>query len=60
MNKYTVYFELFGHKMKTTVLAKNEQAAKDFVFNKIIFHKVEFVPENPNPIIDFFNKNIFK
>ena len=41
LNKYTVYFELFGKKMKTDVEAKNEEHAKEIIKSKIIIHKVE-------------------
>ena len=43
-NKYTVYFELFGKKMKTDVEARNEEHAKGIVKSKIIFHKVQLNP----------------
>ena len=51
--KYTIYFELFGKKMKTTVDAKSIEDAKQQVRNKILFHKIE-----PDENIDFL-KNIF-
>jgi len=38
---YTVYFQIFGKRMKTKVLAKSEQEAKDKVIAKLIFDKVE-------------------
>ena len=38
---YTVYFEIFGKKMKYTVLAKSEEDAKYQIMGKIIWHKVE-------------------
>lgn len=41
MNKYIVYFEIYGKKMKTVVMAKNEQHAVQIVKDKIILHKVE-------------------
>ena len=41
MRNYTVYFELFGKKMKTTLIAKNEEEAKEIIKNKIKFYKVE-------------------
>ena len=41
--QYTVYFEIFGKKMKTTVQAKSEEDAKYLVMGKIIWYKV--VPE---------------
>ena len=50
--KYTVYFEIFGKKMKTTTEALSPTAAKEQVRNKIIFHKIE--PEND--IWDYLNK----
>jgi hypothetical protein len=52
LNKYTVYFELFGKKMKTDVEARNEEHAKGIVKSKIIFHKVQLNP------LDFL-KNMF-
>ncbi len=39
--KKTVYFEIFGKKMKTTVDAVNNSDAEEQVRNKIIFHKIE-------------------
>ena len=38
---YTVYFEIFGKKMKTTVYASSVAEAKQRVMDKIIFHKIE-------------------
>jgi hypothetical protein len=38
--KYTVYFELFGKKMKTTIDADTEEMAKSIIRDKIIFHKI--------------------
>lgn len=40
MKNFDVYFEIYGKKLKTTVLAENEERAKEIVRNKIIFHKV--------------------
>ena len=51
--KYTIYFELFGKKMKTTIDAKSIEDAKQKVKDKILFHKIE-----PDENIDFL-KNIF-
>jgi len=39
--KYTVYFEIFGKKMKTKVLATDQQEARSLVLGKVIFHKIE-------------------
>lgn len=38
---YTVYFEIFGKKLKTTVFAENEEEVKRKVIEKIRFIKVE-------------------
>ena len=45
MNKYTVYFEIFGKKMKHDVEAISEADAKRKVADKIVFHKVVKRPE---------------
>lgn len=41
MKDFDVYFELFGKKMKTTILASDKNAAELAVKNKIVFHKIE-------------------
>lgn len=41
MKNFEVYFELFGKKMKTTVLARDKDDAKESVQNSITFYKVE-------------------
>lgn len=40
-NKYTVYFEVFGKKMKTEVLATDQQEARSLVLGRVIFHRIE-------------------
>jgi hypothetical protein len=40
MNTYTVYFEIFGKKMKVEVKAVSQDAARNVVRQKLIFHKV--------------------
>lgn len=40
MKYYDVYFEIYGKKLKTHVVAKNENEAKEFIKNKIVFHKI--------------------
>jgi len=47
---YTVYFQIYGKKMKTTVLASSIEEAKNKVISKLIIDKVE-VAQN-----DYFNK----
>lgn len=39
--KYEIWFELFGKKMKTTIAAISEDQAKSILMSKIIFHKVK-------------------
>jgi cytochrome c biogenesis protein ResB len=56
MNEYTIYFELYGKKLKTTILAKSEEDAKKMILSKIVFHKI--VKENNktfNQSKDVFN-----
>lgn len=40
MKKYTLYFEFYGHKMRTTINAKSENEAKEIVKNNLEFKKV--------------------
>lgn len=41
MKNYTVYFEIYGKNMKTTVMAENEIKAVEIVKSKINIYKVE-------------------
>lgn len=52
MKNYDVYFEIFGKKMKTTILAETMTEAKQKVINKIKWHKVVETPQ------DEFNQSI--
>ena len=45
---YTVFFEIFGKKMKTTVEADDENDARSKIIEDIIFHKVVEVDDFPN------------
>ena len=58
--KYTVYFELFGKKMQTTVSANSVEEAKKVIHNKIVFHKVVEKEKNTKEAVDsimkLFNK----
>jgi len=40
MNNYDAYFEIFGKKLKTTILAKSITDAKQKVVAKIKWHKI--------------------
>jgi len=55
MRNYEVYFELFGKKMKTTILAENEKQAQEKLKNKIIFHKIEKKNEEFNKSMDILD-----
>ena len=46
MNKYTIYFEMFGRKMKTTVEGLDESDAKESLERKIIYHKIVLTEDN--------------
>lgn len=58
MKTFTVYFSIFGRKMKHTLKADTELEARMLIRDKIIFHKIEI--ENGSDIFDFFGKEIFK
>lgn len=40
MKNHTVYFEFFGKKMKTQILAKDQEDAKQKIKEKIKFEKI--------------------
>lgn len=58
MKEFTIYFEIFGKKMKTNIFALTEERAKDRLRNMIVFHKVEQVPEKGmnGDFIDHFSR----
>ena len=49
--EFDVYFELYGKKMKATIIAPTEEQAKELVREKIIFHKVKEKNSDWNDII---------
>jgi len=56
MTTYTLYFEFFGKKLKTTVQVETEYQAKQQVINRIKFEKIINNKSEPkNPILDFLN-----
>jgi hypothetical protein len=56
MHKYTVWFEIFGKKMKTTIHAKTAEEVKQKLWEKIIVYKVERdESDNSGFESDFFN-----
>jgi hypothetical protein len=58
MKTYTVYFELYGKKMKTSIEAVDKSDAMDRIRKKIIFNKVEMDIEDYDyeQAIDFLDK----
>jgi len=56
MKEYDVYFEIFGKKLKTTILAKSIDDAKQKIIAKIKWHKII---EKPNDEINR-NKDTFE
>jgi 1-deoxy-D-xylulose 5-phosphate reductoisomerase len=52
---FDVYFEIYGKKMKCVVLSENEEQAKEFVKNKIIFHKIQKSNDKFNEVMDVLN-----
>jgi len=55
-NRYTIYFEIYGKKLKTSVVAKSKKEAKLKVIEKLNFIKV--VKETDYDIPEGF-KDIF-
>ena len=48
MKTYTIFFELFGKKMKTDIQALTAERAKERLKSKIVFHKVTEKVEEPS------------
>jgi hypothetical protein len=40
LKNHIVFFEIYGKKMKTTVIAKNEEEVKKHLESKITIHKI--------------------
>lgn len=58
MKKFTIYFEIFGKKMKHSVVAENYDQAKQIIKDKIVFHKVDIEPtfNTEDFLMGFFKK----
>lgn len=41
MKRHEVFFEIGGKKMRCSVVAKDNAEAKQKIYDKIIFHKIE-------------------
>ena len=53
---YTVYFQIYGKRMKTTVSAKNKSEAQQKVKDSIVFDKITLVApdfDEARDIMDF-------
>lgn len=55
MRSFDVYFEIFGKKMKTRILAESKQKAIDTVKGKIVFHKIVESKEEFNEAMDLLD-----
>ena len=58
MKTFTIYFELFGKKMKTDIQALTAERAKERLKSKIVFHKV--TEKTANPGVNETVKDMFK
>ena len=52
--KYTLFFEFFGHKMKTSVQANNVQEAKQKVRDRIAFISIQEQDDTLDRLKDMF------
>ena len=50
--KFEVKFEMFGKKMKTEVLAKDEAEARYLILGKVVFHKIEPVKQTGDEVVN--------
>ncbi|PRY90602.1 hypothetical protein [Mongoliibacter ruber] len=59
LQEYEVYFEFFGKKMKSKVLANSIEQAKEQILDKVNFHKVEAAKDSElNDAINGMNEVI--
>lgn len=57
MNEYTIYFEIFGKKMKYICMAESESEAKQMLYSKIKFERIESEPiTNDSDEVDFIKQ----
>lgn len=49
---FTVYFEVFGKRMKTEVLANDKEDARYLVLGKVIFHKIEENKQSSDEVVN--------
>lgn len=55
MRHFDVYFEIYGKKMKTTILAEDTFDAQNKVRQKIKFNKIEKSKDEFNEAVDFLD-----
>ena len=55
MKTYTLYFSMFGKKMKHSLKADNEIEAKILIREKIIFHEIKI--DRGSDLFDFFKQH---
>lgn len=60
MKAYMVYFEIYGKKMKTSVMARNRKEAEALVRERLTIHKIDEVKKDGLDVFDYFTKNIFE
>lgn len=61
MKRHEVFFEIGGKKMRCSVVAKDDNDAKEQIKKKIIFHKIESheVENDADGVMKMFN-DLFK
>lgn len=52
VKNYHVYFEIYGKKMRATVMANSKEEAENQIKDKITFHKTEIAKD------DYFNQSL--
>lgn len=57
MKNFEIFFELYGKKMKTIIVANNETDAKKNVQDNIIFYKIIEKVDDKKDIKDFMGNN---
>ena len=56
MREYTIYFEFFGKRFKTTVFAESRDDAKQKVFDRVNFIRINEQPDDA--MLEYLMKKI--
>lgn len=56
MRVYTVRFEFFGYRAQCTFVAKDVEAAKEYIRNKVVFERI--IPKMEVPDVELEPNNI--